>query len=560
MLAVCPEEEALLCLVLGESDEDLEDMRAHTNACGACRQRVRELEDEIRTLREMTRELVRAEAASPPRRDRLPDIGKYIVVGCLGSGGQAEVYRGLDPTLGREVAIKWSRHELGPAREDRLTQEGRDLCQLNHAHLVRVFELGVQDDRPYLVMEYIRGCTLEQLIHDKPLPPKQSAVRAAQVLLPVARALAEVHRRGLVHLDLKPHNILIDNEGQPFLTDFGLARHFDEGGVNADRPLGGTPGYMAPEQAAGQAHRIGPRTDVFGLGAVLYRLLVGQPPFPGDESMRVLQDTAAGKLDLSPLGSARPPRRLAAICRRALAVDPQQRYPDAKALADDLQRFLRRWVLHTALVGTGVALLAAGGLGYMLQPATPRPDFPKGPQYLIHQVRRGKQDTQDLLKALPLRTGDQYKLICPVPAGYRVALFWFDAAGELQELPNVHTVPAGQFDELTYPADEKLNELSGKTGTNLVLLCAGPGRPPSRADLEPLLASDGPLPQLPVWYEKIAFCLDRDQVQEYSEEKLRPVNQVEGDPRSVLEARLKKLRLKLRDRWPFLAGVAVQQR
>jgi len=350
-------------------------------------------------------------------------------------------------------------------------------------------------------------------------------------------------------LDIRPNSVVVNA---------ALARHFDDGGVQADRPLGGTPGYMAPEQAAGQAHRVGPRTDVFGLGAVLYRLLVGQPPFPGDEPLRVLQETAAGKLDLSPLGSASAPRALTAICKRALAVDPKQRYASAGALAKDLHRFLRRWVLRSALAGSGVVLLAAAGIGYALQPAAPLPDFPKGPHYLIHQIRRGEKAPQNLEKVLPLHTGDKYKLRCPVPVGFRVALFQFDPVGKLEELPDVRTVPAGQFDDLIYPLDEALNTVSGTTGTKLVLLCAGPGRPPTRADLEPMLTPEGPLPELPVWFEKIVICLDRDDVKEYPETFRDP--KVAGDPFSIVESRLQKLRLQLRDRWPFLAGVAVKQR
>jgi serine/threonine protein kinase len=196
------------------------------------------------------------------------------VIAPLDAGGQGLVYRGLHPTLGRDVVIKLSRAAGGPADRDRLQEEGRILADLEHPNLARVYDLDVHDGRAFLVMEYVRGPHLEQFARQRPPSPRQ----AAALVAPVAQALAAAHRRGVVHRDVKPKNILIDEAGRPRLIDFGLARLEDawHQAPSEEGEVAGTLAYMPPEQAR-DAAEVGPRSDVFSLGGVLYFLLTGKP-------------------------------------------------------------------------------------------------------------------------------------------------------------------------------------------------------------------------------------------------------------------------------------------
>ena len=209
-------------------------------------------------------------------------IGKYRIIESLGGGGQAEIYRAVHPTLGKDVALKLGRFKSTPdlPPDPRLVAEGRILAEIEHANLARVYDLDFHEGRPFLVMEYLRGLNLAQYVQQNPLPPRKAAALVAKI----ARAVAVVHRRGVLHLDIKPQNIVVDEQGEPKLLDFGLARWEtpwkDSGSASAG--IDGTVAYMPPEQARGDAKRVGPRSDVFALGGVLYYLLTGQSPYgPG---------------------------------------------------------------------------------------------------------------------------------------------------------------------------------------------------------------------------------------------------------------------------------------
>ena len=211
-------------------------------------------------------------------------IGKYTIISHLSSGGQADVFRAVHPEFEQEVVLKLARHT--GVDSDQVLAEGRFLASLEHSNIVRIFDVGFHRDRPFLVSHFIRGRTIDEFV-------KQEDVCATEIALMVAdiaRGLAEVHQHGIAHLDVKPKNVLVDERGHARLVDFGLgidvnAAHEDSFNVR------GTLAYMSPEQASGDFRRIGPSSDVFGLGALLLSLLAGEAPY-GLESFEKMLDKA----------------------------------------------------------------------------------------------------------------------------------------------------------------------------------------------------------------------------------------------------------------------------
>ncbi|MCX7826809.1 MAG: serine/threonine protein kinase [Verrucomicrobiae bacterium] len=279
------------------------------------------------------------------RESSTTEFGRYELLEEIGRGGMGVVYRARQKNLDRIVAIKvvLAGHLASPEELRRFETEARAAARLQHPHIVRVYDAGQVHGQHYFAMEYVAGSSLAELARRGPL----EAETAARLMSTVARAVDHLHRQGIVHRDLKPSNILLDEKGQPFVTDFGLAKlmesqtQFTQSGV-----IAGTPSYMAPEQAAGQIARIGPLSDVYSLGAILYELLAGRPPFreasPLDTLVRVLESEPSSIRNLNP----RVPRELERICYRCLEKTPEARYPSAAALADDLDRFLRGEVVE----------------------------------------------------------------------------------------------------------------------------------------------------------------------------------------------------------------------
>ena len=261
---------------------------------------------------------------------------KYDTAVFLGEGGMGSVFRAFDPVLGRPVALKFL-HRDNPALVERLMREARLQAGVDHPNVCRVYEVGDQDGRPYIAMQYVEGQTLEA---------RQSSLTLDQKLRLMAAVADGVHaanRTGLVHRDLKPGNIMVESrEGElhPYVLDFGLAREASAEGLTDTGLALGSPPYMAPEQARGDVHALDRRTDVYGLGAVLYELVAGRPPFEGKSTVEILMKV----LHEDPV----PPRRLApsvptdveTIALKCLEKDPARRYDSARHLADDLRRFL----------------------------------------------------------------------------------------------------------------------------------------------------------------------------------------------------------------------------
>jgi tetratricopeptide (TPR) repeat protein/predicted Ser/Thr protein kinase len=265
-------------------------------------------------------------------------IPGYEVLGELGRGAMGVVYRARQTSLGREVAVKMvlSGQFAGSHELERFRGEAVQLAKLQHPNIVQVFEVGHCDGRPYFAMEYVPGGSLAKLLEKKPL----AARPAAELAETLARAMQHAHERGIIHRDLKPANVLLAADGSPKITDFGLAKG---GGSAADTgtfAVLGTPSYMAPEQAGGKSRDVGPPADVYALGAVLYEVLTGRPPFRTANLLETMHLVAT--TDPVPPGELAPglPRDLQTITLKCLQKEPARRYATAAALADDLRRFI----------------------------------------------------------------------------------------------------------------------------------------------------------------------------------------------------------------------------
>jgi serine/threonine protein kinase len=345
-----------------------------------------------RAARALSREVRRSGSTVTEPADLGPsppsEVGHYVVLGEVGRGGMGVVYQARHRELRRLVALKMilAGGFASEVQRQRFRREAELAARVQHPHIVQVYEVGLHDGHPFLAMEWVAGGSLADRLGDDPWPPQA----AAGLIETIARAIDVAHQSGVVHRDLKPSNILLQTgagaaaDGPlagaiPKVADFGLARAMDaDGSLTATGLTMGTPEYMAPEQATGAL--AGPAADIYALGAVLYRLLTGQPPFRGDTAMEVLQALASAE-PIAPR-RFRPalPRDLEMIVLKAIAREPQRRYPTAFALAEDLRRFLadepiraqppsalyhlRKFARrHTGLMGGVAATLVALVLG-----------------------------------------------------------------------------------------------------------------------------------------------------------------------------------------------------
>jgi predicted Ser/Thr protein kinase len=266
-------------------------------------------------------------------------VGEYELLDEVARGGMGVVYRALQIPLNRTVALKMILTGKLADEEDiqRFRTEAEAAARLQHPNIVKVHEVGEFQGNHYFTMEYIEGQSLAQRLSEGPLPGRHAA-RYVQL---IARAVHHAHRQGILHRDLKPSNILIDADDEPHVTDFGLAKHMnkDQGHTRTGAVLG-TPSYMPPEQAQGRTSEMTPASDVYSLGAILYELITGRPPFkaetPYDTVMQVIQNDAVPPRLLNPRIDA----DLETICLKCLQKDPRHRYVTAEALAEDLRRYL----------------------------------------------------------------------------------------------------------------------------------------------------------------------------------------------------------------------------
>lgn len=269
------------------------------------------------------------------------DFGKYELLEEIGRGGMGVVFKARQRDLDRVVAVKMilSNRLAGDDDVKRFYREARAAGSLRHPQIVGIHEVGQIHGQHYFAMDFIAGESLAEVTKDGPLDPE----RAARCLVGVARAVQFLHEHGIVHRDLKPSNILLDAAGIPHVTDFGLAKVFDDAGEKTQSgAILGTPGYMSPEQAAGRVRDISVRSDVYSLGAILYETLTGRPPFRDDNPLNTILQVLESEPTLPRKLNVRVPAELERICLKCLEKVPEHRYSSAAALADDLDRYLRR--------------------------------------------------------------------------------------------------------------------------------------------------------------------------------------------------------------------------
>jgi WD40 repeat protein len=280
----------------------------------------------------------------------LPQVPGYRVEALLGRGGMGVVYRAWHLRLDRTVALKMllAGPCARPEELERFLRESQAVAGLRHANIVQVYDVGDVDGRPYFTMEFVEGGNLADQIQGIPQPVR----KAAALVATLAGAIHAAHQSGFVHRDLKPANVLLTDEGSPKITDFGLARRLEgDGGLTLSGTPVGTPSYMAPEQARGVKAAIGPATDVYALGAILYELLTGRPPFRADSATATLQQVMTDEPVPPARLNPRVPRDLQTICLKCLHKEPPGRYATAADLAADLGRFLRYEPIRARPVG-----------------------------------------------------------------------------------------------------------------------------------------------------------------------------------------------------------------
>lgn len=277
--------------------------------------------------------------AAAPGNAAVPRLEGYEFLELIGFGGMGVVYKARQSALHRLVAVKMILG--GPFSSgqdlDRFRFEAEAVARLQHPNIVQIFEIGEQDHRPYLVLEFVSGGSLAQHLKATPL----AARRVAELLLHLARAVQHAHQNGIVHRDLKPANILLTEQGVPKIADFGLAKQLDrDAGFTRTGSILGSPSYMAPEQAEGRLDEVGFATDIYALGAILYELLTGRAPFIGGTILETL-DQVRNRDPVPPrILQANVPKDPETICLKCLEKRPQDRYASAEALARDLENFL----------------------------------------------------------------------------------------------------------------------------------------------------------------------------------------------------------------------------
>jgi hypothetical protein len=268
----------------------------------------------------------------------LPSIPGHEVLAVLGRGGMGVVYKARQVGLNRLVALKMvlAGDYASQEERDRFIREAELLAQLRHPNIVQIYQVGSYQGKPYFSLEFAEGGSLDRKLASTALPSRE----AASLLNSLALAVHEAHKKGIVHRDLKPANVLLTEDGTPKVTDFGLAKH-SSSDLTASGAIMGTPSYMAPEQASGKSRHVGPATDVYSLGAILYRMLTGRPPFLGTSTFDTLDQVRTQEPVPPRKLQPKVPRDLERICLVCLNKDPYLRYPSALALSEDLQRFLR---------------------------------------------------------------------------------------------------------------------------------------------------------------------------------------------------------------------------
>ena len=499
-------------------------------------------------------------AAHPDALECPGEFGKYYLLCRIAKGGQSEVYRAVHRDLSVEVALK-----IGPSQDsapelaDRLYSEGRLLAELQHPHIVRVTDAGVEQNRPYVVTELVRGITLADYAGQNEI----DVPLACRVVEKLANAVAAAHRRGILHLDLKPQNVVVSADGEPRLIDFGIGRELVPSDFDEERGvLSGTLRFMAPEQAKRQAESVGYATDVFGLGAILYFLVVGDAPIPKGEFPAMLKSAQRGVAWRRSLEASPAPQRMKEIVARALAAEPSQRIPSAEALEQALSSYReaatrRRPAIALATLAGFVICIAgvagaywalAGGEDERAAHVASSTPSESNPVLTAEVLEEGRfHHLQDML---PLRDGDQIRIRVESAGPGQRGLFLIESDGTVESL---HTEAATSTTGISFPpaGDQVVPAVNG-SGLEVLLYCEGPAVA-ELATMVPGLCAGAPWPDIPD--QTFIRLTDRGPVIEQQSMGFGAAESVGGSVGNVTE-RLEDLRLKLSERGIRCTGIA----
>ncbi|MCE9530507.1 MAG: serine/threonine protein kinase [Planctomycetes bacterium] len=488
-------------------------------------------------------------------------VGRYRIITELGAGGQGTVYRGFHSELGRDVVIKVAKRSVAPGEVDRLRMEAQVLASLDYPGLARVYDFDTHEGKPFLVMEFVGGKSLDAAAASQSISPK----RAVEIVTLAAKAVGFAHGRGIVHRDLKPQNILLEETGHVRVIDFGLATLITPADdlISSERSITGTIRYMAPEQARGDIAAIGPWTDVFGLGGVLYFLLTGSSPYSGGKN---LSDTiglpSRGEWDRAKLQAAPVPSRIRAVCAKALSVKPADRYPNADALAAALRRATTRprWQLIAAVL----FVFAAFGMREVVRkpdnsiPVVPSPfvqEIPAQPEFKVRVWSEQQERYRDIIYQLPLLTGQGIRIEVAAPTDRHLGLFAVDASGEVRLL--TETNPRKEAGTIAYPENPSAkSELKEPAGTVVLLLVGRAGSAVSLEEVRAALGAD-PWPKLP---KSSMVVIEREKVAVAGTGRGVGPTAQQADPEGDVLRRLNAARAQLSQTCDVIAGAAFSHR
>jgi len=288
--------------------------------------------------------------ALAPFLPRLRYFGDYELLEEIARGGMGVVYRARQVSLDRVVALKMMRPGLLSTEQEiqRFLTEARTAASLKHPNIVAIHEAGELDGLHYFSMDFVEGPNLAEIVREGPLSP----VEAARYVKTLAETVQYAHTKGVLHRDLKPSNVVMDASGRPCITDFGVARRLDgDATLSGTGAVIGTPAYMPPEQASGQMDRISAASDVYSLGAILYELLTGHPPFRAGNQLEIVRQVLETEAPRPSLVNPAVDPAIEAICLRCLAKEPSDRFASAAELAGDLGRYLGGEPVHAPAIG-----------------------------------------------------------------------------------------------------------------------------------------------------------------------------------------------------------------